>query len=722
MAARYWVGGTATWDATVGTKWASTSGGAGGSTVPTAADDVFFDVNSGTGTITLSTGNVCRSLNCTGFTGTLVHPAAVTITIGDATAGAGNIVLLLTAGMTYTLGDAATSAINIATTSATLQTLAFGGKTIGNFTQSGVGGNIALISSMTQASTASVTQSGGTLHYDGVTDNAGLTHTMGSVLASGNNVKSFIFGTTTITLVRSTAGSHISIATAGSNNTVSAGSATFIGAPTSTGRLTYTYTIASVGTLILNGEGERNLVINTIGTLTRNGTNNYFDQINLVAGGTLTITTALNIIAANANSRITVWPNSTAIPSTLVLTGATRNCQHVDWQDIIFNTGGAGLDLSADVGGSGDCGGNVMAGGGTLTFTPATTQTWQGTSGGNWSDVSKWTSRVPLCQDNAIINNAFLANQTIICDRKFACKDISFAGGSGNLAFQAGIYECYIVGNMVFRSTMTWTVSSTQWVLAPRTAVTLTANGLPNLGFGPNIQSGNGGSLTFIDQFSCTSLIQRVGTVIVPKGVLVRVDSYVSNANNALQPCIWHVYGTVQIRAGGTITAFSPVNGAAFTQWLDFGGQVQLTATTAGTRTLALGGMTFPDLAIAANGLGTVAITGSNTLPRLPRLITPGTATLTLAAGTTTTIRSPGRDTLDNGNNVVTLKSATAASPATINKNNGQLALDYISLQDITFTGGATKYLGANSTNVSGNTGATFTAAPDWCPQALMAA
>ena len=30
MADRYWVGGTAAWDGTAGTKWALTSGGAGG--------------------------------------------------------------------------------------------------------------------------------------------------------------------------------------------------------------------------------------------------------------------------------------------------------------------------------------------------------------------------------------------------------------------------------------------------------------------------------------------------------------------------------------------------------------------------------------------------------------------------------------------------------------------------------------------------------------------
>ena len=45
MPSRYWVGGTASWDATAGTKWAETSGGAGGFSVPTISDDVFFDAD-----------------------------------------------------------------------------------------------------------------------------------------------------------------------------------------------------------------------------------------------------------------------------------------------------------------------------------------------------------------------------------------------------------------------------------------------------------------------------------------------------------------------------------------------------------------------------------------------------------------------------------------------------------------------------------------------------
>lgn len=72
MANRYWVGGTANWDGTAGTKWATTSGGTGGAAVPTFSDDVFFDANSGVVVVT-TTGSsaVCANFNCTGFTGTL---------------------------------------------------------------------------------------------------------------------------------------------------------------------------------------------------------------------------------------------------------------------------------------------------------------------------------------------------------------------------------------------------------------------------------------------------------------------------------------------------------------------------------------------------------------------------------------------------------------------------------------------------------------------------
>jgi hypothetical protein len=71
MANRYWVGGTATWDNTAGTKWALTSGGAGDQAVPTTDDDVFFDTSSGANTVTIGIIAQAKRIFLTGFTGTL---------------------------------------------------------------------------------------------------------------------------------------------------------------------------------------------------------------------------------------------------------------------------------------------------------------------------------------------------------------------------------------------------------------------------------------------------------------------------------------------------------------------------------------------------------------------------------------------------------------------------------------------------------------------------
>jgi hypothetical protein len=55
MAARFWVGGTGTWDASNTANWSATTGGAGGASVPTPSDSVTIDLASGSGTITVNT-------------------------------------------------------------------------------------------------------------------------------------------------------------------------------------------------------------------------------------------------------------------------------------------------------------------------------------------------------------------------------------------------------------------------------------------------------------------------------------------------------------------------------------------------------------------------------------------------------------------------------------------------------------------------------------------
>lgn len=126
MANRYWVGGTAAWNGTAGTKWASTSGGAGGQAVPTSADDVFFDAAS-TGVCTISFGNTgAKSINCTGFTGTLTGAGTITVSGG----------VTLVAGMTY-------SYTGIITLNGT-GTITSAGKIFGDISVNGAGITVTL--------------------------------------------------------------------------------------------------------------------------------------------------------------------------------------------------------------------------------------------------------------------------------------------------------------------------------------------------------------------------------------------------------------------------------------------------------------------------------------------------------------------------------------------------------------------------------------------------
>ena len=83
MASRYWVGGGANTNWITAGNWSATSGGAGGATVPTSADDVIFNGvgASANGTSTISATITIGSLTYTsGFIGAIVHTQTLSIT------------------------------------------------------------------------------------------------------------------------------------------------------------------------------------------------------------------------------------------------------------------------------------------------------------------------------------------------------------------------------------------------------------------------------------------------------------------------------------------------------------------------------------------------------------------------------------------------------------------------------------------------------------------
>lgn len=148
MSARYWVGGTATWDATAGSKWATTSGGAGGASIPTSSDDVYFDANSGSGTVSWgASGMAARNVDFTGFAGTVQSFASSLSLQGNLTFGSGmnNYASFTCAGTgVITTNGVGCGSINVS----------------GNYT---VVGNITVSFSLTTSSSASLDLSNKTI-------------------------------------------------------------------------------------------------------------------------------------------------------------------------------------------------------------------------------------------------------------------------------------------------------------------------------------------------------------------------------------------------------------------------------------------------------------------------------------------------------------------------------------------------------------------------------
>jgi hypothetical protein len=105
MANRYFINGGVdnNWGST--SNWSTTSGGAGGSAVPLATDDVFFDANSPNCTVN-TTARVALRLNFTGYTNTITMTQNITVsgnvTLGASMGIAGAGTLLVNAAATLT--------------------------------------------------------------------------------------------------------------------------------------------------------------------------------------------------------------------------------------------------------------------------------------------------------------------------------------------------------------------------------------------------------------------------------------------------------------------------------------------------------------------------------------------------------------------------------------------------------------------------------------------
>jgi hypothetical protein len=298
MANRYWVGGSASWDATVGTKWALTSGGLGGEAVPTAADDVYFDAASGAVTITLSGARTCLSFDSTGFTGTV--------------AGTGTLAVSANAfyGVSATFTNTGTWTFNA--TSGTQQITCNGQNLSFSVTQNGIGGTVQLQDNLTIDSTRTFALTNGALDLNNLTLSTGL------FSSTNSNTRSIAFGTGNITVTGNNATvwttasatnfSYTGTPTVNCTYSGSTGTRTISGGSvaiglTETNAISFNITAGSDSIATTGGNGFKNLNFTGFaGTLT-NTARTIFGNLTISSGMTCTAGTNITTFAATSGTQ-----------------------------------------------------------------------------------------------------------------------------------------------------------------------------------------------------------------------------------------------------------------------------------------------------------------------------------------------------------------------------------------------------------------------------------
>jgi len=492
-------------------------------------------------------------------------------------------------------------------------------------------------------------------------------------------------------------------------NTLSGtGNIVVIGATSATNNVILAGTNTMSGTINLSPSTASAIINFTSGgvgvsfiTSTPSGTSSsvvFQDNFTSRATKTCTFTIASSVGTTDLNgktvsgessvNRLLVRSGTLGTSGTITINGGTF--ANADFRDIALS---ASTDLSAITGLSGDAGGNTN-----ITFTTAATQTYTGGTG-SWSDVTKWTSRVPLPQDNVLMSG--VTGGTITADMPRLGKSIDWTGASGSPTYSQSVATT-VYGSITAISSMTGTFGGSGITFEGRGAFTLTSAGRT---FTAITVSMVGGSLSLQDAAttaSGNSFTLNNGT-LTSNGFSISSGSGFSGTGTATR-ALDISNSTVSLSASsGTPWSFATVTGLTFTST---GSTILISDTGASTKTFNGGGLTYNNLSISGGGAGAVIITGANTFNSIR--ITGGTKSITLPGSTNTTILSGAG--LGNSTNLITFTSS--AGSATVRKTSGILGWNYVSLTNIPSTGGAVFYAGANSTDGGGNTGWIFGNAP----------
>lgn len=553
-------------------------------------------------------------------------------------------------------------------------------------------GTVVLVDGLTIAATKSLLIYQGKLKTDGASDNSGLTHNLGKFLCNGT-VNTLTLGNSIINL--NSFGTVFNLVA----TTFNSGSSTINinGTDNGFGGGGGTYNTVHFGADGNHNITGTNVFANLSWTTGANQTSILTLQANQTVNGTLTLN------GNSAVNRLLVLSNTIGTARTITL-GASATCasvsNFVDMQDITMSGGTTNeRDFQANSKSAGDCGGNSG-----VTFTAAQEQTWSGVTG-NWSNSALWTSRIPLPQDNVVIPNPGAASRTLTADMPRLGKDITVTNAvAANKPAVALTNQTYTVyGSIVFVDSTYMTPTCNRPIyFAGRSNATLTSAGFT--GWDQIYIVKPGATLQLGSSFSNST---RAGTINLYNGTF-DTNNFTVTTYTGIASRVTSTRALIMGSADWVVT-YTTVN------WDCLGSGTGLTVTpgtgkivfsgASGTKSFWGGSKTWPS--IDFTGAGTLKFNEYDT-DTIGVLTVAGGNTITLKNGKTLTV-SDLVFTGANTSNRVTINSTTAGSAATMSKASGVVSIDWATIQDSTVTGGATWYAGANSTNVSNNTGWLFT-------------
>ena len=470
----------------------------------------------------------------------------------------------------------------------------------------------------------------------------------------------------------------------------SAGTLTFAGTSqvNSNGNVTISSGVNWTHTGNLTFQGNGTLTTNAV-TLTSNVVINQAGST-LTLGSALTTTNALNVVNGTiALNGFTATCNN--------LTSTVANTRSISFGSSAINiTGNSAIILSI-----------ANATGFTYTGTPTVNCTYSGSVG---TRTIQFGNTAGATETNVLNINVTAGSDTLGTTIGGVYKNLNFTGFTGTLSLATRT----IYGNLTLNTGMVINggTSATTFAATSGTQI-LTTNGI-TVPF-PITQDGIGGTVQLGSALTLTSASATFGILTLTNGTFnannysVSVTSFTSNNSNTRTLTMGSGTWTLTSPGNFTIWNLATTTGLTFNK-----NTANITINASGsttTKTFAGGGLTYNNLSFGGTSLNqTFAITGANTFAALVSTKT-NAWTLTLPASTTTTVR--GWSIAGTLGNVVTLNSSTAGTQATLTlSGGGVISSDYLSIQDSAATPSTTWYAGANSTNVSNNTGWIFTVPP----------